>query len=62
MSRITIINKGINKGVSVNISKPRELLFHTSIIKFKVTIPLLSCGIRTGRTVIIRVTKNARVL
>ena len=58
------IDKGVNKGVgeAINIPEPRGLLFRTSVIKFKVAAPLLSCGMRTGRTVAIRVAKSARVL
>ena len=62
MSRIIIINKSVNKDININIPKPRELLFHISTIKFKVTAPLLSCEIRTERIIAIRVAKNARVL
>ena len=60
MLRITIINKGVNK--DVNIPEPRELLFRISTIKIKVTALLLSCEMRTGRIIVIRVTKIIRVL
>ena len=62
VSRIAIIDKDINKSVNINIPELRGLLFRTSTIKFKVAAPLLSCEIRIGRIIAIRVVKSARVL
>ena len=63
MSRIAIIDEGVYKNIDIiDVPEFRGLLFRTLTIIFKVAAPLLSCGIRTGRIIAIRVAKSARVL